>query len=210
MPRIGCSGVHGSGKSTASSLLAPHIDHDLIVEKVTGTAVTLGYGNAAGVPIEDRAYFQWELVAAQSAAEANRAHFITDRTYLDFAGYWKLFYDILIEKGADDPAYRWHNKLTAGEIYAFFELDTGWNSYRQLTRRYSLMNYDVIFLFPKNHEGAVENGKRFTWMVDEYDAIIRQLIKDWGLDAKVYELQSDGPENRVAEMKEVLKGLHLL
>ena len=186
MFRIGFVGCAGTGKSTLAKSTAALLEIDFLSSKdVTQPILERdGYVYGAGVQIErflansDR---QSEILKQTMVRYKVHEQFVTDRTVIDLAAY------------AVKELHE-HDAKTLRKIH---------DTCRELSETYT-----HIFVCPWR-DAPIKDNKRRTlnqWYQFLINCTERGIIREWelGKTAKVYVLKSDGFDDRMAEIAELL------
>lgn len=172
MLRIAIVGPQGSGKSTLSTRLAQELDLPLIEEVARGVARVLSISqDDPQLRPELRYFWQLGILLAQCKAEKEQEQFVSDRSVIDNAGYFKL----LIERFPEH---------LSPELVAL---------YGDLCRR-QISQYSHLFYMPSAGTAGLVNDKFRNTDVDyqvQVDQAMRKVLEDFGAQERVTFVPAD-------------------
>lgn len=176
--RIGVTGSHGTGKTTLCKILADTLKIPYIEEqaRISFEVLNMQDLDIARLDNDKFSNFQQDVIRRQINEEYKHGNnFISDRTTLCNYAYYKV------------------NTKDAPKIK---------NGYRSIALNNFSCGYDLVIYIPIIFElvldGVRNKGEDYRLKVD---AIIQNHLY---LNPNVYCLQSDGVENRVKELTEVI------
>lgn len=180
--RIAFIGSHSTGKTTVAKPVAQALGLPFLSEVAREVARHWGY-TPATIPTHLLLDYQQRILRDQMVGEQGAwlgcSGFVSDRSTLDNAAYFLAY---VAFKASPEAVY---NYLHAA--------------------RANLDHYDRLILIPPMFP-PVDDGERHTDPREQQriHEIVCDLIAAWGVAQKVYTVTSRTPEERVAEIMEVL------
>jgi predicted ATPase len=181
--RIAIIGAGGVGKTTLLDNLFKYNNviqsYSKIEEVVRILCTERGYHSPYDIPELELHQFRMEVLDRQISLENEAHNFIIDRSTLDAWAYFM----------------RWSWNTCSVELAeTFYE-----KAYAQASK-YDLLIY-IPIMFP-----AVDDGFRWTNPIyhKQIDRLLRSIIRDWGLEDRVYEIEAVDLSKRVEELKQQL------
>lgn len=174
--KVGLIGSHCTGKTSAGELLSQMTGFPLLKEGIRDVVHLMGYTQIPDVP--DQALMQWNIlrnqlnqeeeVARLASAYNRKVAFITDRTTLDNAAYFKLYQQ--------------------GKI-----ADIEYRRYMDESMVHATNAYTHLIYFPIRWHHIEADGFRDTDPVgrERVDEIVRDLLYQYGLKDRVYTVDVD-------------------
>ncbi len=181
--RVAIIGAGGVGKTTLINELFKDNNiiqsYSKIDEVVRILCAERSYKSPYDIPESESHQFRMDVLDRQILLENQATNFIIDRSTIDAWAYFM----------------RWSwNTCTVEMAESFYE-----KAYTQ-AQKYDLLIY-IPIMFP-----ATDDGFRWTNAVyhKQIDRLLKSIIRDWGLEDKVYEIKTADLKRRVEEFKRQL------
>lgn len=177
--KIIITGAAGTGKTSLIDALFENLQINSLYQKLEETVRILcaerGYSSPYDIK-DDVHKFREDLLARQIQRENFANSFISDRSTIDA---WSYF-------------MRWS--------WNYVEVERAEAYYQQAFAQ--AQKYDLIIYVPIMFETVHDDGFRWDNKIyqEQMDRLIRSVIRDWGLESKVYEIKSINKAERVEEI----------
>lgn len=181
--RIALIGAGGVGKTTLLNELFK--DNNIIqsyskIDEVVRTLCTeRGYNSPYEIK-DDVHKFREDLLARQIEIENASQKFISDRSTIDAWAYFM----------------RWS--------WNYVEVERAETYYQQAMLQ--AQKYDLLIYVPIMFEQVVDDGFRWDNKIyqTQIDRLLKSVVRDWGLEDKVYEIKAADLNTRINEFKQQL------